>query len=366
MLPRSWISSRKDLCVSRGRDSRGAGQCSIIVLLTAALLVPASACSGAAAPRLRTSATKTTISLGDTITYRVRVVAAESVKVTIPYPIAKLGDFEVLGSRTFPPRPLGDGTASFGRDYVLSVYTIGEHRIPPPRVTVEAADGDILRPPGDTTRVIVQSVLGDGEGALRDIKGLATSLPGALWPRLVLGGAVLVAAALIAASMIRRRRAPVGVPAAPMRPPHVEALEGLEDLLQAGLIERDRLKEFYTRLSDVLRIYLSRRYLIPAPEMTTAELAGRMEYLGLPEALRRGTFDILAESDMVKFARYKPRMERAFEAALEAKGLVRESGCVGRDRGEPGREDPGGAGRDGPPGAAAEVSAGAQSKEPDR
>ncbi len=293
------------------------------------------------------------------------MAAAESVKVTIPCPIAKLGDFEVLGSRAFPPRPLGDGTASFGRDYVLAVYSIGEHRIPPPRVTVEAADGEILRPAGDTTRVIVQSVLGDGEGTLRDIKGLATSPSGALWSRFVLGGAVLVAAALIVAFLIRRRLTPVGGPVAPMPPPHVQALEGLEDLLGAGLIERGRLKEFYTRLSDVLRIYLNRRYLIPAPEMTTAELAGRMEYLGLPEAFRRGTFDILAESDMVKFAKYKPGMERAFQAAVEAKGLVRESGGVDRYGAEPGRGDPGGAGRDGPPRAAAKVSAGAESKEPD-
>jgi hypothetical protein len=69
---------------------------------------------------------------------------------------------------------------------------------------------------------------------------------------------------------------------------------------------------------------------------------------------------------MVKFARYKPQMERAFQAAVEAKGLVRESGGVDRYQATPGRGDPGGAGRDGPPGATAKVSAGAGSKEADR
>jgi hypothetical protein len=78
-------------------------------------------------------------------------------------------------------------------------------------------------------------------------------------------------------------------------------------------------KEFYSTLSDIVRRYLEDRFRVRAPEMTTEEfLAATARGAALERSHRAllGTF--LAESDLVKFARFVPTLgdsERAFAAA---------------------------------------------------
>jgi len=102
--------------------------------------------------------------------------------------------------------------------------------------------------------------------------------------------------------------------------------------LESRLLETGRFKDFYTELSDLLREYLGGRFLIQAPEMTTRELAVRLEYLGLPDGFRLETNVILEESDMVKFAKFKPDIEAAVAAAGKARSLVGENIAAGGGR----------------------------------
>jgi hypothetical protein len=288
----------------------------------AALAAALAALPAARVPRIDASVSKTTITVGDTISYRVRVVADEGATVLMPGPSQRLGDFEVLGRRRRGARPLGDGSALWTDEYLLAAYAPGERAVAAPPVLVVGSAGDTVGLACDTTRVLVESVLGTGDQELRDIKGPATIAKRRIAPALAVAAAAAVAA-LCAALVLRRRRrrALDSVPAAP-RPPEVTALERLDGLLAAGLPEKGRLKEYYVVLSEVLRGYLEDRYLVPALEMTTAELAGRLEYLGLPAGIVDEACEILLESDMVKFAKYKPELETAFEAAKRARELI--------------------------------------------
>jgi hypothetical protein len=290
--------------------------------LTAALVASLVAAAPApAGPRMTTSASRTAITVGDTLTYRVQVVAAEGSTVLMPQR-SRLGDFEVLGLRRRPARSLGDGRVWTG-EYLLATYATGERAVAPPPVLVVGSAGDTLALASDTTRVTVESVLAAGDQGLRDIKGPATIARRGLAPALV-GVAAAAVAAFCIVLILRRRRALEAIPPGPLSA-DVAAIERLDGLLAAGLLERGRLKEYYMGLSEALRRYLEDRYLVPAPEMTTAELAGRLEYLGLPQDIAGEACEILLESDMVKFAKYRPELETAFGAAERTRELILRS-----------------------------------------
>ncbi len=98
-----------------------------------------------------------------------------------------------------------------------------------------------------------------------------------------------------------RRRKPK--PGPPPLPPHEKALLGLREL------EKDKDlpdREFYYRLSELLRAYMWGRFLIPALEMTTEELIPALDNRDISHALtlelRQDTARLLRRADPVKYA----------------------------------------------------------------
>lgn len=61
-------------------------------------------------------------------------------------------------------------------------------------------------------------------------------------------------------------------------------------------------KEFYFRLSAILRNYIRGRYGVNAPEMTTEEFLPRIEELGIHKGLQKHLKDLFYSIDPVKFA----------------------------------------------------------------
>lgn len=283
-------------------------------------------------PVLRTSVSKTTVRVGDTLTYRVGVVAPERAAVSFEGPLPRLGAFETLRHITRPRVSLGAGNALWEEEYTLAVYNTGTQSVPPLWATVITPDGEQIAVTGDTLHVLVQSVLSEGDEELRDIKGLATRPAGALWPWITAAAAVAVAGVIVWLLMRRRRRLPALVRAAPPVAPEVAAIERLDALLRARLLEAGNFKRFYTELSDIVREYIHGRHLLAAQEMTTAELAEGMERIGLAGPFKGEICAILSESDMVKFAKFRPGIDAAFRTADRAKTLI--------ERSAPRREEP--------------------------
>lgn len=93
------------------------------------------------------------------------------------------------------------------------------------------------------------------------------------------------------------------------RLPHEIALEELEKIKSDKLWQKGEVKVYYTVLTDTLRDYFTRRFNIPAMEMTSSEIIRSLKYehdaVDAIERVRE-IFDI---SDMVKFAKMEPSQE---------------------------------------------------------
>ncbi len=95
----------------------------------------------------------------------------------------------------------------------------------------------------------------------------------------------------------------------PPVPPHITALQKLDEIKAAGLWQRGDVKEFHIRLTDVLREYIEKRFGLNALEMTSDEIINAMMYEPQCKPLLPELSQTLRLADLVKFAKTKPTEE---------------------------------------------------------
>jgi len=123
---------------------------------------------------------------------------------------------------------------------------------------------------------------------------------------LALAGIIAATVLLVRRYRRREQEKPEYVPAAPAKPADVIAKERLEEIRKEKIYTRGKVKQYHTDITDVLRDYIEAVYLVPAHELTTHQVLGRLRYVGLNEKEARQLREILSRADMVKFAKEKP------------------------------------------------------------
>lgn len=157
----------------------------------------------------------------------------------------------------------------------------------------------------------VTSLLGEqrAELEIEDIEGVV-EIPRepSFWWLWIL---VVVAAASAAGSWLYLRRKRVRELVRIFKPAHEIAYERLRALVKEDLVGAGKLKEFYERISNILRHYIEHRFDLRAPERTTEEFLLELataDVLSASDKERLGEF--LTHCDLVKFARYNPTTEQ--------------------------------------------------------
>lgn len=108
-------------------------------------------------------------------------------------------------------------------------------------------------------------------------------------------------------------------------PPYDEAIMKLTQLKSEHLWEAGQEKEYFTRLTDILRNYIDRRFEINAMEMTSSQIIDVLrkneETMPVNEQLSK----ILEMADFVKFAKMRPLPEDNEVAYQRALNFVNET-----------------------------------------
>ncbi len=109
-------------------------------------------------------------------------------------------------------------------------------------------------------------------------------------------------------------------------PPWEEALTELQELSSLGLLEKNQVKEYYVRLSDIFRHYLEKQFHLMAPERTTEEFIKLMQQSTVFTELHRTLIrDFLAECDLVKFAKNEPDLTKTDQGTQMVKSFIEET-----------------------------------------
>jgi hypothetical protein len=199
-------------------------------------------------------------------------------------------------------------------------------------------NGDTSKPTETQALLLeVQSLPVDtAEASIKDIK--TTFDEPANWKEylpFIYWGVGILAAIIIAWFLFLKftKKKPVIIaPPKPQEPPHLTALRDLESIRQLKLWQQGKTKEFYTAITDTLRVYLEGRYGINAMELTTDEIMAIMRGQVIDALSKEKLLQILSLADYVKFAKAQPidvENELSINNAVDfVRGTLREEVIV--------------------------------------
>ncbi|MFC1477103.1 hypothetical protein ACFL6L_01425 [candidate division KSB1 bacterium] len=250
-----------------------------------------------------------TVTIGQHVTYEIIIRFTEDVLyVAAPPPGITLGGFEIRDYNDNDPEKKGDYIEK-RVEFVIAAYDTGTYVIPPTGVAYMLPDStqDVLVT--DALTIRVESVLPGEADDILDIKN-TLSIPKSWILTIIIAaaGLLLLLAALIIYMYYRRKKGKklFEFRKEPDRPPHEIAIEALNRLRDSTLIADGKVKEYYSILSEILRIYLEGRYFKPFPEMTTAEIKLTVINEDMSGDVREMLCETLDLCDLVKFAKFTP------------------------------------------------------------
>lgn len=249
--------------------------------------------------------------LADTISSKVQIVA--------------MGKTDTLTDKNNP------GIKTISRPYTITSFDAGVHMIPP--YTFVSKEGNL------STQAIpleVTAVKVDTTKAIYDIKEpLAVSYSFMDWLRdnwkLVLFSTlgILLLAGLIWYVISKRKNRPVKVELPkPLVPFHTIALDQLNALKNEKLWEQGQVKAYHSKLTDIIREYLEKRYEINALEQTSEEIFSGLKHLDIKEQDMNKLRQMLLLADLVKFAKARPLNSDNEKSMENAIGFVMNTKVV--------------------------------------
>jgi hypothetical protein len=255
-------------------------------------------------PGVSASLDSTRMLVGDQVWLRLQVELPREGSLVWPqWRDTLTSGIEVLRTDSLVRRKQGKEGMVYSQSLLLTCFDSGTHRIPPQKFVV---DTDTLWSLPLLLEVMPVTV--DMQQGIKDIKPLR-KVPLTFSEVLPWAGGVLLLLLLIMGWRwyARRRRRVQANSSGPSLPPDVLALNQLEALRVARLWQKGRVKEHYTRLTDILRQYLDARFDISAPEMTSEDLLRQLKKSPDVSAdWQHRMRDLLTCADLAKFARHQP------------------------------------------------------------
>ena len=267
------------------------------------------------------------ILIGDQINYTVTVDKPVSYLLSIPvFRDTLQKNIEILQGPLSDTSTLKDGRVRIRQKYLVTSFDSGFYQVPPVYAELRTSGGirrfysdyaplEVLRTkitPPDTTKGIFDIIM-----PYKAPLTLGEVLPWLL-PVLIIIAALWYFVRLI--KKIRSRRSgdtPVKNP----DPAHVIAFRDLEKLKEQKLWQKGEIKQYYTRLTEIIREYLENRFRVFSMELTTFETLNELLRTGFKEDESfRQLRTILTGADLVKFAKHNPEPsenELHFENAWE-------------------------------------------------
>jgi len=242
--------------------------------------------------------------VGDKINYSLKISADTLVTIdTISVP-ESFGEFE-LRNWYMKSDTIDSGLRTIEYSAIATVYKTGKVVIPALPVVYKTGENDIDTIYSDSIDVYILSlVLDDSTADIRSLKDVKNFGNQYAWLYYIIPIAV-VALILVIWFILRKKPQIEAARSAPLKSPWEAARERLMKLKNSDL----EPKPYYIELSDAIREYLQRRYGFSALDMTTFEIRQEIPHLNFDDDLESRLLDLLDNSDLVKFAKFKPEAD---------------------------------------------------------
>ncbi len=109
-------------------------------------------------------------------------------------------------------------------------------------------------------------------------------------------------------------------------PPHIVALRELDKLKAQKLWQQKQVKEYYTKLTHIIRVYIENQFGVSAMEETTSEILRDIRKEGLDKKINMQQLEgLLNLADLIKFARGEAQPQENIEQLEAAYEFVKNS-----------------------------------------
>lgn len=207
------------------------------------------------------------------------------------------------------------------RRWQLTAFDSGYFPVPPLIAKLAKNQGDSSM--SEAFLVYVQTVKVDTSAAIKPIKGphdpdFAFS---EWWKEIVIAILILVLLALFVWFRNRRKKK-INKPAETVVKtiPLDWALREFDLLRKENFTGRGMVKEYYVRLSEIIRNFIEMELGIPALESTTDEIVSALRLKGIPDATLLSIQAVMQLCDLAKFAKANPQHgehEGSYQNAME-------------------------------------------------
>lgn len=229
--------------------------------------------------------------IGDTITGKIDVVSISPIDTTFPD--------KTNSSKIFQHQQL-----------TISAYDSGYFAIPSFQFIV---DGDSAHPLYTESFLLeVHTIPTDtSETKLKDIKPLFDEKFNWRWySNYIYGGIglllLIIITILVTRYYTKKKKHIIIEPEKPKIPAHITALASLEKIKEEAVWKEEKIKEYYSAISEVLRQYIEERFNLNALESTTDEIMTAFRSQVVDRESKDKLQQVLMLSDLVKFAKQFP------------------------------------------------------------
>jgi len=224
-----------------------------------------------------------------------------------------------------------DGEQFIHNIWKVAIYNAGTFKWSTPNIQTENNAQDVIS--GESPTIIVTlplSMMQRDSVALNPIKDILkekATLEDYLTYIYILLGLILALAVGYYYYRLKNKKE-TAVDSTPIEiivPCHIRALQDLKILDEQRLWQQGMVKEYQSKLTDIIRTYIEGRYHIKAMEMTTDEITNHLRKKDFNPTYETELRYILQIADMVKFAKAKPEEDIHTSFMIKAKELVEKT-----------------------------------------
>ena len=253
------------------------------------------------------------IYVGDQIKFNITVDQPSGLKLNLPLFRDTLSkSIDIISGPVTDSTVVYSGRVKIVEKYLITSFDSGFYQVPPVYAEIKNSDGvkrfysdysqlEVMRvkiAPPDTSIKIFDIIK-----PYRASVTIGEIIP---WVLLLVLLAALTWATIRFIKKLKKNKTGVEEVINP-DPAHVIAFRALANLRDEKLWQKGEIKNYYSRLTEILRQYLENRYSVSSLELTTSETLETLVRTGFKKDVTYNQLKtVLTGADLIKFAKYNP------------------------------------------------------------
>jgi len=267
------------------------------------------------------TADSTHILIGDHLNVRLALKHPKSTRLNMPVVKDSIGNMEFISASKIDT--FVEATDEiYSQTYTVSAFDSGQFHAGPIIIPIKKATGETDTLLSNMVIVDVATLPVDTLRPFKPIKApLAMPYSWREFIPYIIGGILLII--LIGVGIwlwrkYRKEKPAVAARPVPKDPAHIWARKELKKLEDEKQWQKGEIKGYYSRLTEILRLYLEYRFSWLALESTTEEIEDAIDNYITKDKARDNLLQLLRTADLVKFAKQVPAPDANIKAMESA------------------------------------------------